>query len=91
MLVPALQPGTDAATGEDLTAALANALQTNPTGVLALAGPTIPLAQICADPQIEPTDAQLDSWTKKTQTALMKVRDPALAQAVAECQKALTS
>jgi hypothetical protein len=90
-LVPALQPGTDAASGEDLTGALATALQTNPTGVLALAGPTFPLAQICADPQIEPTDAQLASWTKKTEIALSKVVDPSLAQAVAACRKALTS
>jgi hypothetical protein len=87
----ALGPGVDAGTGEDLTGALSAALLKNPAGVLKLAGPQFPISQICTDPQIEPTDAQVAAWKQKADAALAKITDHALTANVGACRAAIAS
>jgi hypothetical protein len=87
----ALGSGVDAGTGEDLTGALSAALLKNPAGVLKLAGPQFPISQICTDPQIEPTDAQVAGWKAKAAAALAKIHDPALTANVGACRASIAS
>lgn len=81
-----LRSGTDAATGEDLTDALAHALRTNPEGVLSLTGNNVPLFSVCNVPLIEPTDAQVAQWKAEALKALSRVTDAGLASKAAACR-----
>lgn len=87
----AIQPGVDAATSEELTAALAAALKLNPEAVLRLVGEPFPLPKICDVPLIEPTNAQVANWKRRALKALDGVRDASLAIKVRDCRAALAA
>lgn len=73
-------PGTDAASAEGVTIALAYALPNNPNAVLYLddytTGPS--LARICTLPFIEPEYEFIRDYGKRTLAALRRVDDPDL-------------
>jgi hypothetical protein len=84
-----LLPGVDAASGEDLTGALAGALRRNPQAVLPLTGPALPLKDVCNVPLIEPTDAQVAQWKRQVIAALDRVHEPTLTDKVKACRAAI--
>jgi hypothetical protein len=87
----AIQPGVDAGTAEDLTSAVASALKVNPAGVLRLIGTEFPLTKVCDVPLIEPTNAEVAIWKRRTLAALDRVRDPSLTTKVHDCRAALAA
>jgi hypothetical protein len=85
-LVPQLAPGTDAGTAEDLPIALAFALPKNPGAVLALLGRDgFPADEVCGAPFIEDTVKDIPAYLRQAETAVLRVRDPALSGAKQAC------
>lgn len=91
-LAPKLAPGTDAASAEGLTIALATALPRNPASVLratdASDGPT-GTKRVCSAPFIEPTAAEIASYTAVAQAALTTVTESDLVSSREACAAAL--
>lgn len=88
-LVPRLEPGTDAATGETLTVAVAQALPKNPAGVLRLIATKPSWASACSYPMIEPTAKETRAYFRAAVPAVRSVHEPALQSARTRCLAAL--
>jgi hypothetical protein len=89
-LVPAIKSGTDAGTAEGLQIAVSMALSRNAAGVLALTPATYALSALCIVPLIEPTDAQVTTYKRRTLSGLDKASSGSAANKVQECRRLLT-
>lgn len=88
-IVPAIKPGTDAATAEGLQTAASMALSRNAAGILALAPATYALSALCTVPLIEPTDAQVKAFKRRTLAALNKAISGPASDKASECRRLL--
>lgn len=89
-----LAPGTDAATAEDLSTAMALALAKNPRLVLsALDSHVFPISpqSVCNPPFIDETPGQILKWMREVKTALATVRAASLQDKKSECLHEITN
>jgi hypothetical protein len=84
-----LKPGTDGATAEGLSAAVATALLSNPGNVLRLMSPAYGVQRICIVPMIEPAPEAVATYRAKAAIALATVSSPKLTALVQQCRTLL--
>lgn len=89
-LVPRLKSGTDAATGQALVVAVAEALSRNPPAVLRLIRANPSWRHVCTFPMIEPTEAEERSYFGTTIPAVRAVRDADLQSVKRRCLTSLS-
>jgi hypothetical protein len=85
VLVPKLDPGTDAGSAEFLRIAVAEALPKNAAGVLRFASRLSWFRDACGYPMIEPTNREMRAYFRATIPALKAVHDPSLTRAKRIC------
>jgi len=85
VLVPRLDPGTDAGSAEFLRIAVAEALPKNAAGVLRFTSRLSWFRYACGYPMIEPTDREMRAYFRATIPALKAVHDPSLTRAKRIC------
>jgi len=88
-LVPNIKPGTDAGTAESLLTATSMALSRNAAGTLALVPATYALSALCTVPLIEPTEAQVKDFKRRTFAALDKAVDGPAGEKASDCRRML--
>jgi hypothetical protein len=84
-----LLTATDAGRTSDLYFALSIALTRNPTGVLSMVGPDLPVDKLCSVPYIEPDEKTIRMHRNKVRAALQKVNSPGLAYDKKACLNAI--
>ncbi len=84
-----LLTATDAGRTSDLYFALSIALTRNPTGVLSMVGPDLPVDKLCSVPYIEPDEKTIRMHRNKVRAALQKVNSPGLAHEKKACLNAI--
>ncbi len=87
-LAPKIQPGTDAASSEDLGISLADALPKNPQAVLSILDQSkwaISFKSVCSIPFIEPEKDFYESYSKSALAAVKAVTNAGLAKQKALC------
>lgn len=80
-----LLTSTDAGRTSDLYFALSLALTQNPTAVLSMVGPALPVEKVCSVPYIEPDEKTIRSHQAKVRAALQKVTSDKLATQKKDC------
>jgi hypothetical protein len=87
-----LAPGSDAGSATDLEIALAYALPKNPSGVLSVIdGHSLQIDEICGVGFIEPEDAFLRAYLRKTKRALTQMKNVKLKDKRHACLKELNA
>ncbi len=88
-LAPRLRHGGNAAGNEGIRISVSNALQRNPEAVLRVAGPELPIDQICMDSDIEPAADAVKAYYISTVPAVQAVKSPNLIAERDACLRSL--